>query len=292
MKIIRSLDLKSELSYRNNLKDLHLRLKHRNKKVKLAVIIHLFYVDNWELFNQKLSNLDGIEYDIFVTMPESNKYFVDEIFKTHPSATFIYVPNRGRDVLPFVKVAKVLIEHGYEYVLKFHSKRSTHWEGGQDWLESMLEQLLPESSVLIDRIQHILDQTETGIIGPSREYYPLTINFPANGPHMTRIVKKIYNEKVANDVLQQRRSEYGFFAGTMFWARLDAIEPLLRYTKTRFFEKEKGQIDATYAHALERMFCIVPEIEHKNMYVLNDSGIQSRKYKSDNIPLWSTDHNK
>jgi hypothetical protein len=74
----------------------------------------------------------------------------------------------------------------------------------------------------------------------------------------------------------------------MFWARLDAIKPILdRKLKVSRFDSEKGQIDATFAHAIERVFCLVPQIEKKNLYEIGPRGVNKIDYKTTNIPNWS-----
>lgn len=265
-----------------------------NKKLSdsFAVVIHLYYVENWPLFLQRLNNISHIPFDLIITIPESNWNFATTIHITHPDAHIIEVPNRGRDVLPFITVAATLLDYRYKYVLKFHSKKSTHWDGGQDWLEGMMKSLLPKNPLYVGHIFDKLEDANTGIIGPKDVYYPLTINFPANGIHMNRIISKLYSQRRAHAVLQENRENYGFFGGTMFWARLDAIEKLLDFPVNRF-EREAGQIDGTLAHALERLFCVVPEVEKRLMYELTPGGkMTDRLYRSDNVPDWSTDHDK
>lgn len=261
---------------------------------KLAVIIHLFYTENWSLFLSKLKLLDeqGISFDLFVTTPPTNEPFMEEVAKSFPKMRYMVVPNRGRDILPFVKTVEVLKDAKYEYLLKFHSKKSTHWEGGQDWLTHTMDVLVSSNKTVAQKICRALKNDRTGIIGPSEYYFPLTINFPANGPHMTRMVTRLYGSSKAHEVLQINRKTYGFFGGTMFWARIDAIKSIIEASTIRNFESELGQIDATYAHALERLFCVVPEIDGRTMYELTSNDCKERPYASDNIPDWSTDHDK
>ena len=46
----------------------------------------------------------------------------------------------------------------------------------------------------------------------------------------------------------------------MFWARLEALRPLLdAHLDDWEFEPEQGQVDGTLAHALERMFMLAAD---------------------------------
>ncbi len=263
-----------------------------SNNVTFAVVVHLFYFDNWPLFNKKLKLLEKNSFDLFITMPRQNEEFAEIIKRDYPEVKIIYSPNRGRDILPFLMVAKVLYENGYKTVLKFHSKKSTHWDGGQSWLEGMLSQIIPNNKRTLKQILNTVSKENFGVLGPADVYYPLTINFPANGKHMTNIISNIKSRRVARRVLQEDRKKYGFFGGTMFWISLDSIQELFRYSSASYFEPEAGQIDGTFAHALERLFCVIPEIEAKDIYESTGDKVVKRTYASNNIPSWSEDHDK
>lgn len=265
---------------------------YRQDRATLAVVVHLFYFDNWPLFNKKLKLLEKNSFDLFITMPRQNEEFAEIIKRDYPEVKIIYSPNRGRDILPFLMVAKVLYENGYKTVLKFHSKKSTHWDGGQSWLEGMLSQIIPNNKRTLKQILNTVSKENFGVLGPADVYYPLTINFPANGKHMTNIISNIKSRRVARRVLQEDRKKYGFFGGTMFWISLDSIQELFRYSSASYFEPEAGQIDGTFAHALERLFCVIPEIEAKDIYESTGDKVVKRTYASNNIPSWSEDHDK
>ena len=62
-----------------------------------------------------------------------------------------------------------------------------------------------------------------------------------------------------------------FPAGTMFWARTKSISELfdLQLDK-KDFPEEKGQVDGTIAHAIERLFGIIPAKKgYKVIQVIN-----------------------
>ena len=50
-----------------------------------------------------------------------------------------------------------------------------------------------------------------------------------------------------------------FPVGNMFWARVDAILPFFTNIQMSDFPIEKGQVDGTIAHAIERLWVYVAE---------------------------------
>lgn len=292
LRVIKNTSLKHEISsYKIDQHYINIRrhialLKHGNK-VDIACVIHLYYIESWDFLKEKLSQIKTFKYDLFISLPTHNIKFKEQILKDFPSAFVYETPNRGRDVLPFISIAEVLSMSRYSSVLKIHSKKSTHRTDGGDWFRDMVNSLIPKDESLQKNILRTLSFKDTAVIGPKDQYTSLTVNFDANGTHMTKIVSKIYSKKTAHKSLQVDRSEYGFFAGTMFWLKLDSVKPLLKLINARNFESEAGQIDATYAHALERLLCVIPEIESKGIYELKDDSIEPVTYNSGVIPDWS-----
>lgn len=266
---------------------IEIRRDDNAKKSDNAVVIHLYYTENWPLFRKMLRNIPKDDYDLFITLPEKNKHFIESIKESHPGVSVFIVPNRGRDVLPFLMVMNTIEEERYKNVLKLHSKKSTHRDDGQQWLEDMLSKLLPDRQT-VEQILKTLGNSSTGIIGPEGLYYPLTINFPANGVGMKRILRLLYSPFYKPEKIKEK---YGFYGGTMIWMRVDAIKKLL-YFSPSFFERENGQIDGTFAHAIERMLCVVPQLENRDMYDVSKGSVEKRNYTSLNIPEWSRDHDK
>ena len=269
--------------YKKTLLSLNIR---RSPRTEVLVVVHVYYPEGWPIIANKLKNLTEFDYDIVITMPKKNENFSKDIYNDFPNAYIVQAPNRGRDVLPFMKVAQTFKLSGYKYLLKLHTKKSTHRTDGQEWFEDMISNLLPTNPKLQNSVFKTLCDPKTGLIGPKGQYLQLTVNFHANGLHMTRILNKLYDKPTSTRFLQVNRKEYGFFAGSMFWTRIDSIDQLLK-VHISDFEREYAQIDATYAHALERLFSIVSEIEDRNLYELSLSKLEKINYKTDYIPDWS-----
>lgn len=275
---------RAKKQYKREMKKL---IIERAPEKKLAIVIHLYYTETWKELERRLQRLDSSIFDIFITLPSHNKDF-REIITTHfPRAYILEVPNRGRDVLPFVRVIRALDEAGYEYVLKLHSKKSIHRVDGGDWLDDMVESLIPRSTSIQRDIIKTLQKNNTAIIGPQGHYVSMKVNYKPNKGGVKHVLHQIYSHEVQNRILKNYW-RYGFFAGTMFWARLDALMPIVdKWDKVGEFARESGQIDATLAHALERCFSLVPEVEKKHIYQVGDKGLQEIPYLTQNIPDWS-----
>ncbi|MBY0611632.1 MAG: glycoside hydrolase family 99-like domain-containing protein [Beijerinckiaceae bacterium] len=217
-------------------------------KAKLAIVIHIYYPD---VFKELLIYLNEYkETKIFLTtVPEK----LGELKTILESVSFEYEihvnENRGRDVAPFVNVLEKIVSDGFEYVLKLHTKKSTHRSDGDVWRKHMYD-LLAEP-VQLERIIEALDQRpDVGMVGPEGHVLRLRTYWGSNEAKVCELALRL---GVRNLYVDNMR----FVAGTMFVARVKAIEPLLKLQLGfKDFEPEQGQLDGTLAHAIERIFSI------------------------------------
>lgn len=260
---------------------------------KGAIVLHLYYLEMWPYFRQKLDYLltQG-HLDLFVSVQQKDyqalQGSIDKDLKDH-TVVLLPFPNRGRDVLPFIYTYKLLRDHNYEYVLKIHSKKSPQRTDGADWAGQMFDRLITQDEKSFDSLRTIMTDKKTAIIGPKGSYVPLPTYYNDNHPNILRLVAEIEGPDIARK-LDEDKWDYGFFAGTMFWARISSIEGVMNaHLPMRHFIEEGGQLDGTVAHALERLFCVVPELNGYNMYEMSERDITQIPYKTDYTPEWS-DH--
>lgn len=238
------------------------------KHSDLAVIVHLYFTEKWEYIKEALKNIEE-PYDLHISLNDKDKDFKGIIRESHPTASVYIVPNRGRDVLPFVHIARRLKTAGYKYFLKLHSKKSKHRSDGHNWFEELVDALIP-SREITQQIMTTLQKEDT-IIGPSGHYVALSRHLGSNRKHIDGLAKKIYG-KTRLDITR----DSGFFAGTMFWGTFEAIDPLLSlYLSPEDFEPEMGQIDGTMAHAVERIIVDISSNQNKkSVYGVSSSGLE------------------
>lgn len=236
---------------------------------KLAIIVHLYYTETWADIKKRLENIKE-NFDLFVSLSEINKDFDISLKKKNCNIHKFTVPNRGRDVLPFLFILRKIRNADYQYVLKLHSKKSSHRKDGQNWLNDILDNLIPQDN---NDIFKALKQSNTGIIGPSNHIVSLKRHMGSNRYILEILLKRIYDKKISDNVISNTQN-YPFFGGTMFWFRIDALDKILSLQLLPSdFQSEHGQIDGTTAHALERLFTIVTKIEGRNNYKIKDSEV-------------------
>ena len=252
----------------------------RKAETKLAVIIHLYHIDRWHEIIKKISLLDDYNYDLFITINKKDREFINTILSYKKDAHIYSVPNRGRDILPFLHLLPKLKLAGYQYILKIHSKKSLHRENGSDWFIELINSILP-SKKIIDDIMNIIS-TETVLVGPAHNFISLERYIGANKNNVEELLISMYNEQSARIIISKIQ-KYGFFAGSMYWADIryfDKLEGLLLSPED--FESERKQIDGTKAHAIERVTSIISILENKKLYQVSEAGVREISKKDIN----------
>ncbi len=211
----------------------------------LAVVVHAFYPD---IFRQWANDFDGLglDFKLFVTAPAAAIGEIRAILAAKSYAhEIIEVENRGRDVAPFLQVLRRAAAQGFPLVLKLHTKKSAHFDGGDEWREEMYGALAPAAS-LLELIARLERDPGIGIIGPRARVMPMRTYWAPNEARVRWLAGRLGFETVDLD-------NDTFVAGTMFLARTAALAPLMSLAITLDdFEPERGQYDGTLAHAIER----------------------------------------
>jgi lipopolysaccharide biosynthesis protein len=248
---------------------------HKSKETKLAVVLHLYYTEQWDYIRRKLSKINEKSWDLFVNLQEKDEQFTETIFESYPKAHVVKLPNRGRDVLPFMHIVRRLNELGYSSVLKLHTKKSPHRNDGANWLSSLTGSLLP-NKISTRKLVSVVN--EGGVfIGPKGHYISLKSYMGSNQDNLRAILERVYDAKTAEQCVSQP-NDFAYFAGSMFWASMDVLRPLANlHLMPEDFEPEAGQIDGTMAHAIERAIGIILNLENAKVYQSGLLGIKAVK---------------
>ena len=225
---------------------------------KIAAIVHIYYPELSTEIKNYLLNIPQTT-DIFIsTSTNEKKNLIEQYFSDYANGSIevIVFENRGRDIAPMLIGFKEVF-YKYDYFIHLHSKKSPHQTNKLlDWRYYLYETLLgtPET---VKSILYLLEYDKIGIVFPQHFFY---IRPAINWRYNYDTVKKILNK--ANIIIHSEQL-VEFPSGSMFWARTDAIKPLLELNfKFSDFEQEAGQTDGTLAHAIERSFLYLCEKNH------------------------------
>ncbi len=219
---------------------------------------HFHYAENIEDFLSALG-ANHLRADLFLTTTS------DETAAILRSATANYAggnvivevgPNVGRDIFAFLRVLREHVRGNYELVGHIHGKRSVHTldfdpEFGDRWRHSLWEHLLGPSYRTADMIVDAMRQDETlGLVFPENGFL---VGWEKNNSSAAALARRIGLQKDLPPHIE-------FPAGTMFWARTEALDLLVRAElREDEMPAEPIPIDGTLLHALERLLPLVCE---------------------------------
>ena len=212
-----------------------------------CVVIHAWYPDVFQEILQKLLE-SGVPWRVVVTTTPQLRGQVADALKRFPMQSEIHVAeNRGRDILPFLRVASVLHDEGVHVVLKLHTKKSPHREDGEQWRRDLIDKLLGGSRAS-RALEAFATQDDLGLVGPEGHIQRLDSSMGSNSANVAFLA-------TAAGIPKPNPDAEDFIAGSMFWIRLGALVPLLDAQLTDAdFVFENNQLDGTLAHAVERVF--------------------------------------
>lgn len=228
--------------------------KSANINSKICVQFHIYYV---ELLKEIVSYLNNIEYnyDCYISTDSiENKELIEEYFAQNSNCSKVRVDvfeNRGRDVRPFLMQLSNIIRQ-YDYVGHFHSKITKTGNYGNDWRKYCYKHLLGSSEYLNYIFEMFESDSRLGIV------------FPPVYPVLSKQAIWGGNREGCDSLLKEIGVEYQlptdnpiFPVGNMFWARTDAVLPLFERLNFDLFPEECGQVNATIAHCIERIWVYV-----------------------------------
>jgi lipopolysaccharide biosynthesis protein len=233
--------------------------------VKVAVIVHLFYRDLWAEIASRLRSIP-IDFDLFVSLaPENADELRALVLRDYPRAQVCRVPNAGRDVGAFLAVLPRVLAGQYSVLCKLHSKKGTQYPDA--WRDLLLAGVLA-NEMLVCRILHAFARdSELALAGAREVYLSGDTHITQNRDQVEAIARLLCPGKAIP-------GNWGFFAGTMFWARPDFFRPVMecRHRIPRF-EGDNTRIDGQVAHALERTFGALAVLQGKRIGLTEITGL-------------------
>jgi lipopolysaccharide biosynthesis protein len=217
--------------------------------LKIAVHGHFHYPELLPDFIRRL-NQNKNSFDLFLTTTTQAK--ASEIAKAVEKFELKNVEiavggNRGRDLAPFLQGLRDGFYSGYDVVGHFHGKRSVHVESttGDRWRKFLWEHLVGGEYAMADAILRVFaEEARVGLV--------FAEDPNLNGWDENLEIGKALATRMK--LSQPLPMHFDFPIGTMFWARPDALKPLIRLNLgDADFPAEPLPIDGTLLHTLERI---------------------------------------
>ena len=224
-----------------------------DSQAKIAVVLHLFYMDAWQEIQIYLAALKGCQVDLFVTYCDElkNEKILNEIKLQYPNARLFACPNRGFDMGPFFEVLGFLNLDAYDIVYKLHTKGIGTRHNFiynqvfryRDWYENLWNGLFGYKRT--HRVIKLLTSknNNVGLVAANN----LIVKDPG--------YKRSFIEKYCRELNLELPEEYLFVAGACFAIRASLLKPIQAlHLKIENFEiTRRGSF--SLAHAMERIVC-------------------------------------
>ncbi|MDH1381235.1 glycosyltransferase [Comamonas aquatica] len=220
-------------------------------KARVALHLHVFYPD---LLSEMLERLgqNAIHPDLFISVAAGRS--VDDVAQQlarYPGKVVAIeaVPNRGRDIGPFLTAFGSRIVANYDFIGHLHTKKSVDIKDasvGAAWYRFLLENLLGgQSGAMMDRILGYMNNTPSiGMVFPDD---PNVVGWGANKPFAASLAGRLG--------ITELPEHFVFPVGTMFWARVDALKRFWALgLEWNDYPEEPLPYDGSMLHALERLF--------------------------------------
>jgi glycosyltransferase involved in cell wall biosynthesis len=217
---------------------------------RVALHLHVYYVD---LLAEMVGCLrqNQLRPDLFISVP--SRAVADEVavlLAAYPGkiARIAVVPNRGRDIGPFLTEFGHELASGYDIVGHMHTKKTTALSEasvGRLWFSFLLNNMLGGRAAMADRIvSRMAADPSIGMVFPDD---PNVCGWDANLRYAKPIAERMH--------LGPLPTQLNFPVGTMFWARASALRPFVDLgLDWDSYPCEPLGYDGSVLHALERLF--------------------------------------
>ncbi|MEP0356634.1 rhamnan synthesis F family protein [Paraglaciecola sp.] len=227
------------------------------KDQKIAIVLHIFYVDFVAKFAETLRQFPT-SVDVFVTAatPQIERDATNTFSKLSNVNRLktALCENRGRNFGPFlVNFSKELLN--YDLMCHMHSKKSLYSGREQtQWFDYLHNFLLKDKHAVKSVLRLFDEHQDLGIYYPSSFWMmPSWVNhWTCNKPFANRFIDD-WGIDISDNFVN-------YPVGGMFWARPKALEPLLNQSFSYDdFPAEPLPNDGSWLHALERVIGLLSE---------------------------------
>ncbi len=226
----------------------------RPSTLRCGIMAHVFFIDLFPELCRYLAHMP-VDYHLMISVTSQADH--DAILAQRDRLgerarlTIKILPNRGRDIAPLLLGFREEIG-ALDIVGHIHTKKSDYAgsrQFGEDWRGHLLESMLGDPAHVRAVLAQFAIDASVGIVYPETfpglPYWAHT--WLSNRAHAEPLLARLG----FTDIDFGQYIDYP--AGSMFWARTEALAPLLNLgLSLADFPPEQGQTDNTLQHAIER----------------------------------------
>jgi lipopolysaccharide biosynthesis protein len=239
---------------------------HASKPGTVAVCLHVFFEDVGHEIVDRLARLET-NYALFVTyIDRMEPRLARQLGSLDRDVHFIPTENRGRDVLPFLQCLLHPQIRPFEHIVKLHTKRGESAIGDM-WRRVCLDSVVGDTKRFESTHEQFQRDASLTMAGPALTYLSARKFMYGNDANVAKITDSLLGGYWLDD--------WGFFAGTMFWARRQIFDPFLKFADVGMeFNAERGSADGELEHAFERCFGLLPSFSRSKIALLHEHDVE------------------
>lgn len=243
-------------------------------RLRVGIMLHVFYLDLLDELAHDLAHMP-VPYVLMISVvdgPARDAALARCRNLSRVQALVVrIVPNRGRDLAPFLLTFREEIL-GLDVVCHLHTKKSLYSGQEQDrWRRYLVERLLGSGGRIAWILGMFQAMPQLGMVYP--ESY-ISVQWWAHTWLSNLACARELGARLGIAVDPSAYLDYP--AGSMFWARTSALRPLYELElPLEAFPPEQSQTDGALQHALERLLGLVVPRHGMLLGILPADGTQS-----------------
>jgi hypothetical protein len=223
---------------------------------KIAVHLHLYYINQIKFIQLRLQSLDDWNYELYIsTRPNARN--LSKIRKAFPNAHIIIAPNFGFDIYPFFVFCQQIDLNDYDIVFKIHSKQrvpsdviiNSHNLGGFVWRNLMFDSILGTKKRAKKVIKKLYLSEKNGAIGAKKLYQ-------ANQQIYDHIDRNRVLDSFNNLGLELGKEEV--IVGSVFACKSNLLQPIKNMNLApEYFYLNYPKTWNEFPYVMERLVCFI-----------------------------------
>lgn len=226
-------------------------------KLRVVVLLHLFYPELWDEFEPLFQSLRGTQVHLRVTVGDRGvpDALAQTLHALDPDMVIQPVVNKGFDIGAHWQSLDAVDLTQFDVVVLLQSKRSTHLRSGAAWRANLCDALMGSQAVWQANLAAFAQDPQLGMVGSLfHRGYRDSWQYRAMGEVLTTLGVPTSFEAI--------HPIYEYVEGTMFMMRAHLLAEMHQRTRHRldfpsYEELSIGhRLDRSLSHAMERAFGI------------------------------------